>query len=109
MAKVHLFAKTFAGLDVPILADEYGNIGGGGAAGGSATAATSEAGGWSYVAATGGITDTSDVTLAAARVTGTVNFTTPPETVRVCGVPGGTDTEKLAAEPVRLPVQVAKV
>ena len=66
MAKVHLYARTFSGLDVPVLADEYGNIGGGGAAGSIATAATAQAGGWSYAAATGGITDTADLTLAAA-------------------------------------------
>lgn len=81
MAKVHLFAKTFAGADVPILADEYGNIGGGGAAGGSATAATSEAGGWSYVAATGGITDTADVTLAAAPGNLKANYVTAAQVV----------------------------
>jgi len=65
MAKVHLFAKTYSGKDVPILADEYGNVGGGGA-GGVGAAAHAEAGGWSYAAASGGITNTTDVTLAAA-------------------------------------------
>lgn len=65
MAKVHLFAKTYAGKDVPVLVDEYGAMSGGGA-GGVAASATAEAGGWSYAAAAGGITDTADVTLTAA-------------------------------------------
>lgn len=89
MAKVHLFAKTYAGLDVPILADEYGNISGGGAAGGSSSAATSDAGGWSYVASTGGITDTADVTLAAAPGNLKANYVTAVQVVNK----GGTATE----------------
>ena len=65
MAIVHLYARTYSGKAVPVTVDEYGNMGGGGS-GGSSASVSSEAGGWSYAAASGGIADTADVTLAAA-------------------------------------------
>jgi len=65
MAIVHLYARTYSGKAVPVTVDEYGNMGGGGG-GASSASVSGEAGGWSYAAASGGIVDTSDVTLAAA-------------------------------------------
>lgn len=81
MAKVHLFAKTAAGLDVPILADDYGSIGGPGGGG----PANSEAGGWAYAAAAGGITNTSDVTLAAAPGNLSANYLSAIQIVNKSG------------------------
>jgi len=65
MAIAHLYARTYSGKSVPVTVDEYGNMSGGGG-GTSSASVSSEAGGWSYAAASGGIVDTTDVTLAAA-------------------------------------------
>lgn len=56
---------------VPVIGSAIGALGGGGS-GGAAGAVDS----WSYAAASGGITDTSDVTLAAAPGAGMVNYLT---------------------------------
>jgi hypothetical protein len=66
MSKAHLYGLTTSGVSVPIVVDSLGNISGGGGSGGQGAAADAGASGWSYAAASGGITNTSDVTLAAA-------------------------------------------
>jgi len=90
MAKAHLYARTLSGVSVPITVDEYGNLAGGGGAGGSGAAATAEAGGWSYAAASGGITDTSNVTLAAAPGSLMANYLT---SLQVINAHASTGTE----------------
>lgn len=69
MANVLLLARTAAGVNVPVLADDYGNIGVGGG-GGSVEPASSPRAGWTYAAASGGITNTTAVTLIAAQGAG---------------------------------------
>jgi hypothetical protein len=68
MSKAHLYVKTADGRDVPVIGDQFGNVAAGGASGGGgqSAAATADTKGWAYAAASGGITDTSDVTLESA-------------------------------------------
>ena len=72
-AHLHLFDSS-TGQWTPALGSAVGGIGGGSTGAGSAAASAVD--GWSYVAASGGITDTSDVTLAAAPVAGLANYLT---------------------------------
>jgi hypothetical protein len=90
MAKAHLYALTLSGKSVPVLADEYGNVNGGGGSGSSGAAANAEAGGWAYVAGTGGVTDTSDVSLAAAPGSLLANYIT---SIQVINAHASTGTE----------------
>lgn len=64
MARVHLFALNSDGESVPVRADSSGNLGGGSQSNRP----------WSYAAASGGITNTSDVALAAAAGAGISNY-----------------------------------
>jgi hypothetical protein len=91
MSKAHLYALTAAGQSVPSIVDELGNFagGGGGAATGS-SAATADSKGWAYVAAAGGVTDTSDVTLAAAPGANKCNYIT---SLQVINKSASVDTE----------------
>lgn len=66
MSRAHLYALSTTGISVPVIVDNFGNLSGGGGSGGQGSAADSAVGGWSYVAGSGGVTNTSDVTLAAA-------------------------------------------
>lgn len=72
--KAHLYAKTADGRDVPIVVDEFGNFSAGAGGGTGSTSAASDAKGWSYAAASGGVTDTNNVTLAAAPGAGKCNY-----------------------------------
>lgn len=72
MSKAHLhLLDTATGSWVPATGNAVGAIGGGGGA-----SAESAINSWTYAAASGGITDTSDVTLAAAPGAGMVNYLT---------------------------------
>lgn len=72
MSIMHLYGLTADGRSVPLRADAAGNLGSQGGAGGSAQSGTP----WSYAAASGGITDTNDVTLVAAAGIGNSNYLT---------------------------------
>jgi len=65
MTVVNLYALTADGRNVPVRADAAGNIAGGGSLGSAQSGQP-----WNYAAASGGITDTSDVTLAPAQGVG---------------------------------------
>lgn len=66
--KMHAYGQDPSGNWVPLRVDATGNSGGGGS--------EIRASQWSYAAASGGITDTSDVTLIAAAGTGKANYLT---------------------------------
>lgn len=73
MSRAHLHVLDPAsGSWVPATGNGVGVIGGGG--GGSSAASSVDS--WSYAAASGGINDTSDVTLVAAPGAGNVNYLT---------------------------------
>jgi hypothetical protein len=72
-AHLHLFDAS-TGQWSPVVGSALGGIGGGSTGVGSA--ADSNVGGWFYAAASGGITNTSDVTLAAAPGAGMANYLT---------------------------------
>ena len=80
MAKVHLYALNTDGVSVPVRADSSGNLGGGSQSNRP----------WSYAAASGGITNTSDVALAAAAGAGISNYL---ETLHVSNAHATTSTE----------------
>lgn len=85
---VLMLARTSAGVNVPVLADDYGNIGIGG--GGSVEPASSPRVGWTYAAASGGITNTTPVTLAAAQGAGKCAYIT---SIQVINAHASTGTE----------------
>lgn len=64
--KMHAYGQDANGAWVPLRVDPTGNMGGGG----GHVAATQ----WVYAAASGGITDTADVALAAAAGVGKANY-----------------------------------
>lgn len=73
MSRAHLHViDPSTGSWVPVTGNAVGAIGGGAGAQSAAGAVDS----WTYAAASGGITDTSDVTLAAAPGAGMVNYLT---------------------------------
>lgn len=72
-AHLHLFDAA-TGQWSPVVGSPLGGLGGGASSAGSA--ASSAVNGWSYAAASGGITDTTDVTLAAAPGAGMANYLT---------------------------------
>jgi hypothetical protein len=91
MSKAHLYALTALGQSVPIIVDQFGNMSGGGAGAASGSAsASSDAKGWAYAAASGGITDTSDVTLASAPGAKKHNYIT---SLQVMNKSASVDTE----------------
>jgi len=80
MAKVHLYGLNTDGVAVPVRVDSSGNLGGGSQSNRP----------WSYAAASGGITGTSDVALTAAAGAGISNYI---ETLTVQNSHATTSTE----------------
>lgn len=84
-AHLHLFEPS-TGKWVPATGDIAGSIGGGGGGGSSSSPSPVS---WSYVAASGGIADTSDVTLVAAT-SGLVNYL---QSMQITNQPGAASTQ----------------
>lgn len=89
MSKAHLYGLTADGQSVPLIVDSLGNISGagGGASTGGGSSST-DVGGWSYAAASGGVTGTSDVTLAAAPGANKHNYITSLQVINKSATTG---------------------
>lgn len=74
MPIAQLYGLTAGGVSVPVLVDDYGNLGG--ASGGVSAPASSPLPSWSYAAASGGITNTTPVTVLAAQGAGRCGYLT---------------------------------
>ncbi len=90
MSQAHLYGQDSAGNWVPMRLNATGGVTGGDGGGSGLPAGQPQVlAPWSYAAASGGITDTSDVTLIAAAGAGKSNYLT---SLQVCNT-SGTATE----------------
>jgi hypothetical protein len=90
MSQAHLYGLDSSGNWVPMRVNATGGVTGGGDGGSGLPAGQPQVvAPWSYAAASGGITDTSDVTLVAAAGVGKSNYLT---SLQVCNT-SGTATE----------------
>lgn len=89
MAQAHLYGIDSTGTWVPMRLNATGGSSSGGGSGGLPVGQPQVVAPWSYAAASGGITDTADVTLAAAPGAGKSNYLT---SLQVCNT-SGTATE----------------
>lgn len=89
MSHAHLHGLDSTGNWVPLRVNATGGVTGGGGGDGIPTGQPEVVAPWSYAAASGGITDTADVTLIAAAGVGKSNYLT---SLQVCNT-SGTATE----------------
>lgn len=76
MAQAHLYGQDSSGNWVPLQVNATGGLSGSGGSGGLPTGQPQTVAPWAYAAASGGITDTADVTLVAAAGVGKSNYLT---------------------------------